>query len=79
MIIIHSTTKFFVNKYYLLYRKKYFKAQLASVNTLVDQVSNDTSRCHYLPSLDCSVAAVYCLHFWEEKLGNVLEKFILDK
>jgi isopentenyldiphosphate isomerase len=44
-------------------QNKYFKAQLASVKTLVDQVSNDTSRCHYLPRLDCSVAVVYCLHF----------------
>ena len=58
---------------------KYFKAQLASDQTLVDQVSNDTSRCHYLPRLDCNVAAVYCLHFWGKKLSNVLEKFILGK
>jgi hypothetical protein len=62
------------------YTKKYFKAQLASVKTLVDQVSSDTSRCHYLLRLDCSVAAVYCLHFFGgKKLSNVLEKFILGK
>ena len=71
---INFTNLFF--NYVVSYTKKYFKAQLASVKTLVDQVSNDTSRCHYLLSLDCSVAAVYCLHLGggggvEQCLGEI--------
>lgn len=67
---INFTNLFF--NYMVSYTNKYFKAQLASVQTLVDQVSNDTSRCHYLPRLDCNVAAVYCLHFWGKKVEQCL-------
>ena len=59
IIILHNT-------------KINFKAQHPSVQTLVDQVSNDTSRCHYLPRLDCNFTAVYCLHFWGKKAEQCL-------